>query len=56
MIGMAVAGVAGRMGGHIVRAIGRQAEAGLAAGFEAPAIPPSASASPMHDCVCRENP
>jgi 4-hydroxy-tetrahydrodipicolinate reductase len=39
MIGMAVAGVAGRMGGHIVRAIGRQAEAGLAGGFEAPGHP-----------------
>ena len=39
MIGMAVAGVAGRMGGFIVRAIGRQAEAGLAGGFEAPGHP-----------------
>lgn len=39
MTGMAVAGVAGRMGGAIVRAIGRQAEAGLAGGFEAPGHP-----------------
>ncbi len=51
MIGMAVAGVAGRMGGHIVRAIGRQAEAGLAGGFEAPGHP--AIGKPVAD-VCGE--